>query len=146
MKAVQVILLLLLLLSGNLLFAQGNKPTETAKPQATEEELPKASIKWLANKHDFGDIQEGQKITFSYTYENTGKVPLILSNVNTTCGCTASEWSRDPLLPGQKGKVTITFDSKGKVGRQNKVITVISNSDSMESQLFLSGSVVPAKK
>ncbi|MTI19819.1 DUF1573 domain-containing protein, partial [Fulvivirga sp. RKSG066] len=69
-------------------------------------------------KHDFGDIHQGDKVEHVFQFENTGNEPLIITNVQTTCGCTAPEWPKDPVAPGQTGKIKVVFNSAGKIGRQ----------------------------
>ncbi|MGB3618462.1 MAG: DUF1573 domain-containing protein [Catalinimonas sp.] len=86
-----------------------------------------AQIQFEEKSHDFGDIKQGEVVTYTFNFENVGKAPLVLSNVQTTCGCTATDWPRDPIMPGAKSSITARFNSTGKMGRQNKVITVISN-------------------
>ncbi len=95
--------------------------------------------------HDFGDIVQGQKITHTFTFRNTGKDPLIISNVQPTCGCTITEWTRQPIMPGQPGGVTVTFDSKEAMNGQSKTITVISNSSGGSERLYLRGNVLPKR-
>jgi hypothetical protein len=78
--------------------------------------------------HDFGDIIQGDKVEHVFTFSNTGTQPLIITNVEVTCGCTTPKgWPRDPIQPGGKGELTVSFSSAGKIGRQNKPVTIISN-------------------
>ena len=95
--------------------------------------------------HDFGDIVQGQKITHTFTFRNTGKDPLVISNVQPTCGCTVTEWTRQPIMPGQPGGVTVTFDSGEALNGQSKTITVISNSSGGSERLYLRGNVLPKR-
>lgn len=85
-------------------------------------------ITFEKKSHDFGDITQGDKVEYIFTFENTGTEPLIITNVEVTCGCTTPKgWPRDPILPGEKGELTVSFNTAGKLGRQNKPIIVISN-------------------
>jgi len=78
--------------------------------------------------HDFGDIVQGDKVEETFKFTNTGNEPLIITNVQVTCGCTTPKgWPRDPVAPGGKGEITLAFNSTGKIGKQNKTVTVISN-------------------
>jgi hypothetical protein len=78
--------------------------------------------------HDFGEIVQGDKVEYIFTFTNTGNQPLIVTNVEVTCGCTTPKgWPRDPIQPGEKGELTVSFSTAGKIGRQNKPIIVISN-------------------
>ncbi|MEP2770785.1 MAG: DUF1573 domain-containing protein [Fulvivirga sp.] len=98
------------------------------------------------DKHDFGDIFQGDKVEHVFEFENTGNEPLIITNVQTTCGCTAPEWPRDPVAPGQSGKIKVVFNSTGKMGRQNKVITVVSNANSPLNRVTIVTNVLPKKE
>lgn len=86
-----------------------------------------AAITFEKNTHDFGTISQGDKVEQVFAFTNTGTEPLVISNVQVTCGCTAPKWPRDPIMPGGKGEITIAFNSTGKSGRQDKVVTVVSS-------------------
>ena len=86
------------------------------------------AITFEKKTHDFGDIFQGDKVEETFHFANSGTEPLIITNVQVTCGCTTPKgWPRDPIAPGQKGEVTIAFNSAGKMGKQNKVVTIVSN-------------------
>lgn len=106
-----------------------------------------AVITWDKNSYDFGDIQQGEKVEYTFRFSNTGTEPLIITNITTQCGCTTPKgWPRDPILPGGKGEITLAFNSAGKYGRQNKVATIVSNAVNVGGrQLILSGTVVQKK-
>lgn len=109
----------------------------------TEEQLQNGpKITFAEASHDFGDITQGDRVTYVFKYENTGNEPLILSNVRTTCGCTAPNWSREPLAPGESADLTISFNSRGKSGMQNKIITVMSNSVNSEERVKITANVL----
>jgi hypothetical protein len=95
---------------------------------------------------DFGDIYQGDKVEHVFKLENTGNQPLIITNVQTTCGCTATEWPREPVMPGDTTSLKVNFNSAGKYGRQNKVINVISNATSPMNQVKIVTNVLPPKK
>src|SRR5882757_9567112 len=87
-----------------------------------------AEITWDKGAHDFGEITEGEKVEHTFKLTNTGPEPLVITNVQVTCGCTTPKgWPRDPIGPGKKAEIIIQFNSTGKIGRQNKVVTVVSN-------------------
>jgi hypothetical protein len=92
-----------------------------------------AVITFEKKTHDFGDIFQGDKVEETFRFTNTGTEPLIITNVQVTCGCTTPKgWPRDPIMPGGKGELTVAFNSAGKSGRQNKVVTVVSNAVNTE--------------
>lgn len=88
---------------------------------------PGPYIQFTESVHEFGDITQGDKVAYTFEFTNTGDAPIVISNVQTTCGCTASSWPREPVLPGESSKIDVTFNSANKIGHQNKVITIISN-------------------
>ena len=100
-------------------------------------------ITFAEAQHDFGDIRQGDKVEHIFTFENTGNEALVISNVQVTCGCTASKWPRDPIAPGQESSITITFNSAGKMGRQNKIITILSNAKDPRARISIIGNVLP---
>ncbi|MBX2966027.1 MAG: DUF1573 domain-containing protein [Cyclobacteriaceae bacterium] len=107
-------------------FAQEAKPEAKANgPVLTFEK----------NTHDFGDIYQNDKVEHIFKFTNTGNEPLLISNVYGTCGCTAPEWPRQPIHPGAKGEIKVRFDSTGKMGRQNKTVTVISNASNDDATI-----------
>jgi len=62
------------------------------------------AIKFKAEKHDFGKIVEGTQASYSFEFTNTGKAPVVISNVQPSCGCTTPEWTREPIMPGKQVK------------------------------------------
>src|SRR5882757_2491643 len=94
------------------------------------------------NTHDFVDIFQGEKVERVFRFTNSGSEPLVITNVEVTCGCTTPKgWPRDPVNPGGRGEITVQFDSSHKIGRQNKVSTVVSNAVSGISQITISVNV-----
>jgi len=117
-----------------------------AQEAAEESNTSGPVMSFEEDKHDFGDIFQGDKVEHVFEFENTGNEPLIITNVQTTCGCTAPEWPRDPVAPGQSGKIKVVFNSTGKMGRQNKVITVVSNATSPLNRVTIVTNVLPKKE
>lgn len=97
------------------------------------------------NTHDFGDMQQGDKVEKVFTFKNTGTEPLIITNIQVTCGCTAPKWPRDPIMPGGSGEITIQFNSAGKMGRQDKTVTVISNAVNEGNKIMFTANVLEKK-
>ena len=110
-----------------------------------EEAAEGPQITFATSSHDFGDIVQGDKVNYVFKFENTGTEPLILSNVLTTCGCTATSWPREPLAPGEEGEIAVSFNSAGKMGKQNKVVTVVSNAVNAQERVKIITNVLPKK-
>ncbi|HEY8511398.1 MAG TPA: DUF1573 domain-containing protein [Cyclobacteriaceae bacterium] len=100
-------------------------------------------ITWKESSYDFGDIRAGEKVEHTFVFTNTGNEPLIITNVQVTCGCTTPKgFPRDPIAPGQSGEITVAFNSAGRVGKQNKVVTVVSNSVGNTNQISFTANVL----
>lgn len=87
--------------------------------------LPK--IEFEEELHDFGKLVAGEKAACSFKFKNTGKSDLVIAQVNTSCGCTAPRYPKEPIAPGETGVIKVTFDSSGRKGVQNKTITLSTN-------------------
>ena len=104
-------------------------------------------ITWEKSTYDFGDVPQGDKVEHTFKFRNTCTEPLIITNVQVTCGCTTPKgWARDPIGPGQTGEITVAFNSQGKWGKQNKVVTVVSNASNADGgQISFSANVIEKK-
>lgn len=103
-----------------------------------------AKITFKEESHDFGKINEEKgPVSYEFEFTNTGAQPLIIQGVKASCGCTTPEWTKDPVLPGKKGKVKATYDPKGRPGPFNKSITVTSNAENSTVVLTIKGEVIP---
>jgi hypothetical protein len=92
--------------------------------------------------HDFGNLRSGEKVTFFFKFKNTGKSLLVISDVTTSCGCTISNYPKQPIKPGEESTVDVSFDSEGRHGIQNKTITVLSNTQPPTTTLRIKAIVV----
>lgn len=117
---------------------QPTQPTTPPNPNAPE-------IKFTSDTHDYGTINKGADGNCSFTFTNTGKEPLILSNVRSSCGCTTPSWTKDPVLPGKSGKIDVHYDTN-RLGQISKSITVTSNAKSSTVVLMIKGNVIDTPK
>ena len=123
--------------------------TATATPAAKPAEKPEGPLpafEWETLEHDFGTISEGDKVTHIYKFKNTGAVPLIIESVRPSCGCTAPNWSKEPIPVGGEGTVEVVFDSKGKPNSQIKTVNVTANTWPQSTTLRFKTFVTPAAK
>lgn len=127
MKKLSIAILFLLLVASSA-FAQ-DKKDEAAKPIISFERLT----------HDFGKVYDGRSVSYEFVFVNSGKTPLILSNVQPSCGCTTPEWPREPIMPGQKGKIKAIYTAGTFRGAFNKSINVSSNASQSPIQLIIKG-------
>lgn len=94
--------------------------------------------------HDFGKFNEADgKVTTVFEFTNEGMSPLVLTNVRASCGCTTPKWTREPIEPGQKGQITVTYNPSGRPGRFQKTITITSNATEATTKLYIKGEVIP---
>ena len=101
-------------------------------------------ISFKSLEHQFGDAQEdGGVLHHTFEFTNKGTAPIIIYGVSTSCGCTASEWTKEPILPGKKGVVTANFDPKGRPYSFSKTLTVRSNAEPSNVVLTIRGYVIP---
>ena len=108
--------------------------------QAQEKAGPEMDFE--VKEHDFGDIEQGDKVEYTFEFTNVGNQPLIIQNVLTTCGCTAPEWPRDPVKSGESASIKIKFNSAGKSGIQNKIIRIMSNAGQSPEILKIKANVL----
>lgn len=100
-------------------------PLSADKASSMSDKLPE--ITFDKDFHDFGQIQEGEKVTFSFRFKNTGKGDLIIQTASGSCGCTVPEYPEKPLRPGESGFIKVQFNSEGRAGIQEKQVTLVSN-------------------
>jgi Protein of unknown function (DUF1573) len=112
----------------------------TAMAQKVASVAPAPQIKFEKTTHDFGNIPQGTPVTTTFTFKNAGKAPLVLSNVQASCGCTTPSYTKEPIAPGKTGTITATYNAAG-AGQFNKSITVTSNAGE-PVVLMLQGTVV----
>ena len=93
----------------------------------TTSSLKPENMEFKTDMHDFGTVAEGPDAEFKFEFKNTGKEPVILRAVTASCGCTAPEWSKEPVLPGKKSVIKAVYHTAGRPGGFNKTITVTSN-------------------
>ena len=95
-------------------------------------------------KYDFGSVAQGGIVDHTFKFKNTGNAPLVISNIGVSCGCTTPEWTKAPVMPGKTGSITAHFNSTGKIGMQNKVLTIESNAAAGSTTVALVGEVKEA--
>ena len=104
-------------------------------PPMTEDELAQAPrLKLDQTTYEFGTINEGELVKADFVITNTGKSPLNIRETKANCGCTVSKLNKNTLAPGESSKISVTFNSKGRRGRQNKMVTIFSNDPKAPTQ------------
>lgn len=104
----------------------------------------KARIAFEKLQHNFGTFKEELGVqSVSFNFKNDGAVPLILNNVQASCGCTTPEWTREPIAPGAKGMIKVSYDPRNRPGVFSKTIRVSSNAENADVVLTIMGEVTP---
>ena len=131
---------------------EGNKSATTPATAATTEAAPAVEekpegplpvVEFETVDHDFGTVKEGQKVSYTYKFKNSGQAPLIIQSAQPSCGCTVPEWSKEPIPVGGSGFVKAEFDTNGKSNIQNKTITVTANTWPKTTTLRFKAMVTP---
>ena len=92
-------------------------------------------IQFDKTEYDFGNILQGEVVSYTFHFTNTGDAPLIITSVDKSCGCTASDFPRQPIDPGKTGSIKISYDSKGHQGFQSKALVVNANTNPSHTTL-----------
>lgn len=116
--------------------------TTNVKPVAIAD-APK--VEFEKTSYDFGIITQGEKVSYDFKFKNTGRTPLIITNATATCGCTVPEYPKQPVKPDEEAIIKVVFDSEGKMGKQDKVVTMTSNANPEIPQLHLVGEIKEKK-
>lgn len=109
--------------------------------------MAQAEIKFDKTTHDFGKFSESApKVSCVFTYTNTGDQPLIINQAVASCGCTVPEYTKEPVKPGEKGQIKVTYNGAGKFpGHFKKSITVRTNGKVEMTRLYVEGNMEEGK-
>ncbi|CAA9198328.1 DUF1573 domain-containing protein [Flavobacterium collinsii] len=100
-----------------------------------------SAVVWKAETIDVGEIPQGTPKVIVYEFKNTGKTAVVITNVQGSCGCTATDYTKEPVLPGKSAKVTATYNAANK-GGFTKTVTVTTSAESTPKILTLKGTVI----
>ena len=131
----------MLLLALGLAFAGSYTAQAQTTPATAMAKTSGAQIKFSEEKFDFGSIKQGDIVDHVFKFKNTGTQPLVISNVQASCGCTIPDWTKEPVAPGKMGMISAKFNSAGKMGMQTKVLTIESNAAAGAATVSLVGEV-----
>ncbi|HTL82345.1 MAG TPA: DUF1573 domain-containing protein, partial [Bacteroidia bacterium] len=115
--------------------ASGNAPAGKAPTMVFETE-----------RHDFGKITQGERVTFAFKFKNTGGSDLIINEAHGSCGCTVPDYPKQAIPPGSEGICNVEFNSEGKHGHQEKTVTFTTNCEPNTQVIYISADVLDATK
>ncbi len=131
-------LFILLLLSSFGGFAQEEKKVLT---NIGNDDANQASFKFETEEHNFGTIKQGESVTYEFKFSNTGNEPIIITKAEGSCGCTVPIYPKEPIMKGQTSVIKVTFNSAGKMGVQDKTVTLTSNAKQNPMIIHMKGTV-----
>jgi len=128
--------------------ASANAATAPAEVPMPQTATPPADgkypvIEFETKEHDFGKINAGDKVAYTFNFKNTGEADLIISNAVGSCGCTVPEYPKEAVKPGESGKMKVSFNSAGKSGQQQKTVTVTANTAAGKETVTIKASITP---
>ena len=100
-----------------------------------------ATFAWMETVHDFGTIKSGVPVEHKFTFTNSGNEALVITSVQASCGCTVTEYTKEPIQMGHKGFVKATYNA-AKVGVFSKTVTIKANTTEESVILTIKGEVV----
>ena len=139
--------ILVLILTAACLLGCGSKEPVVHNPVTAEggnvsvrdENGPK--IEFKETEYDFGTVMQGERLSHTFVFTNTGKSDLIISSAHASCGCTTSTPPKAPIKPGETSEIKVTFDSKTKLGPTTNVVTVAAHTYPTRTLLRVSADV-----
>ena len=139
----------LILLAGTVLIScdvrKNDKVVDDSVQQMEDAKKDTTTVQLIDSVYNFGTIAEGEKVTYSFRFKNSGAKPMVITNTSASCGCTVPEKPEKPIMPGETGSIKVVFNSKGKLGHNEKNITVMANTNPAFPLLVLTGDVKEVK-
>lgn len=107
----------------------------------------KTEIEFDKEVHDYGSVKEEVEVALSkFEFTNTGKTPVVIQRITTSCGCTSPTYTREPVLPGKKGEVKVAYSTIRRPGNFRKRVRVYTNVPDTVYTLMIKGHVIPKKR
>jgi hypothetical protein len=137
----KIIKISMLALALSLMSFSAIAPLKSITSKTNIEAPAASSIVWKAETVDVGEIPQGTPKAIVYEFKNTGKTAVVITNVQGSCGCTATDYTKEPILPGKSAKVTATYNAANK-GGFTKTVTVTTSAETAPKILTLKGTVI----
>jgi hypothetical protein len=103
-------------------------------------------MKFETERHDFGKISQGERVSYAFRFKNVGGSDLIISEAHGSCGCTVPDYPRKPIAPGEEGVVNVEFNSEGKSGETEKTVTLTTNCEPSTQVIYIQANVLVPKE
>ena len=128
-------ILALMLICATATVAQDNNAQET------EDKGPKPIMTFEKTEIDYGTIKQNSDPYRTFVFTNTGEAPLVIKSARGSCGCTVPEYSKEPVMPGEKSEIKVRYDTK-RLNAFTKTVTLTTNADPSQVILRIKGKVV----
>ncbi len=119
-------------------------PAAAADPNAVAATVPSGpttTMQFMEEEYNFGTINQGEVVSHTFKFKNTGSEPLIITDAKASCGCTVPKKPNEPVAPGETGELVVEFNSAGKSGAQTKQVTVTANTNPPQSFIRITSDV-----
>ena len=134
------ITILTFVLTG-LIISSCNSGTKKTLPSEKSQQSGAAKFAFSEEIHNFGTLNAGEIVSFTFVFKNTGTKTLTITDVDSGCGCTEVNIPERTILPGEEGQIEVIYNSAGEVGRTLKTVTLFSNAEQPQKQLFIKANV-----
>ncbi|CAM4053117.1 DUF1573 domain-containing protein [Flavobacterium antarcticum] len=121
---------------------QSSKAKVTQELKVVDPNAKYAQMSFSKLEHDFGTINGEDQVETVFSFTNTGEADLVISNAKGSCGCTVPEYPKQPIAPGEKADIKVSFSPKGKNGMQNKTVTLTTNTAKGMEMLTVKANIV----
>jgi hypothetical protein len=118
--------------------------TPTVNAASVDGKFP--TITFENEEHDFGTIQQGDKVVYDFKFKNTGEADLMITSARGSCGCTVPEYPKTPIKVGKTGNIKVSFDSTGKHGETSKTVTLLCNTKEGNKIVTIKANIEVPKK
>jgi hypothetical protein len=122
--------------------------SQTSTASATSEIPENGALPIMSfenTEYDFGVVNEGEVVEYTFKFTNTGKSPLLINKATATCGCTVPEWPKQPVGVGEAGVISVKFNTTNKPNMQTKYVNINANTKPEITRLKISGNVIPSE-
>lgn len=136
-----------LLLAAGLAFMAGCSSSESEDDAISTDvisgEAGTPAISFEKSHHNFGNVDEGAQLEYSFKFTNVGDGPLLITEASASCGCTVPKWPTRPIQPGESDFIPVMFNTDGRKDAQNKTITITANTDPAQTRISIAAFVIP---
>lgn len=147
MKKLMLAMVALATLSFTACNNKASEKVDQNKKEIAEERDSKTQefpvMEFEESEYDFGTVEEGEVVEHTFVFTNTGDVPLVVSDAQSTCGCTVPTYTREPIAPGDNGELLVKFNTRGKPNQQMKAVRIVANTQSGRETIRIKAFVNP---